>query len=164
MGQFQGNVSMYCAQSIVPGRQPDAQSSVSLSTEYPHVLVVEDDKVACVVAQHHLAGLNCRVDLAKTGQAALTAVRCQSYDLVLLDIGLPDQDGFSVASEIRAWEASQGEEGWLLIVAVTAHFDVNQRDALQAAGIDYCLQKPFNAASGQQLMTWLRARQALMDA
>lgn len=61
-----------------------------------HVLVVEDNPIAQTVTQSILSRMNCSVDLAETGKTALDLWKSNHYDLILMDIGLPDMDGYEV--------------------------------------------------------------------
>jgi two-component system OmpR family response regulator len=77
------------------------------------------------------------VDLAHTGGLALAAVADVTYDVVILDVGLPDMDGFEVCRGIR------GREVWCPVLMLTARTAVADRvDGLDAGADDY-LAKPF---------------------
>ena len=65
------------------------------------ILVVEDNKLNQKVAKLLLEELGCTVDIAPTGRDALNAIDNKSYDIVFMDLGLPDSDGFSITRKIR---------------------------------------------------------------
>ncbi|MFU8797517.1 MAG: response regulator [Gammaproteobacteria bacterium] len=106
------------------------------------ILLVEDNlfnqKVTAMMFAD--AGYN-QVDLAETGHDALKLCQKYRYDLVLLDMGLPDISGLEVAAALRNHEKSQNAFPTPLI-ALTAHsFDEDQQQA-KAVGIDDYLVKP----------------------
>ncbi|MCP3680202.1 MAG: response regulator [Gammaproteobacteria bacterium] len=104
------------------------------------VLLVEDNLVAQRISQSQLNHFNCRVDIVETGEEALSLMQKQRYDLVLLDIGLPDCDGREIVCEIRAKKESPNRE--TPIVALTAHLPDEEKHTCFESGIDYILYKP----------------------
>jgi len=102
------------------------------------ILVVEDNTTAAMAIQIALSSYDCKVDLAVTGQEALEKAQQQAYDLILMDIGLPDTDGLEVTKKIRAMDHSIYSE--VPIVALTGH--LNHRDACLEAGMQDLLTKP----------------------
>lgn len=114
----------------------------------PHVLVVEDDRS---LREGLIAGLGrsgFRVTPATDAAGALSALRGDDFDAILLDIGLPDRDGIALLRQLRA-------EGYTLpVVILTARDAIDQRvEGLDAGADDYVL-KPFELA---ELMARLRA-------
>lgn len=104
-----------------------------------HILIVEDDVRTAElllellgVEPHHVVGV-------PTGRAALDHLRAQPVDLVVLDVNLPDRDGFSVCGEIRRFSAVR----ILMLSARGAPAD--RVDGLRMGADDY-LPKPFHAA------------------
>ncbi len=102
------------------------------------VLVVEDNIAAGMAIKIALLNFNCSVDLAQNGQEALEKVKQGHYNLILMDIGLPDIGGLAVAQQIRALSAPHASQ--VPIVALTGHF--NKRDDCLAAGMQDLLIKP----------------------
>lgn len=105
--------------------------------EGTHVLVVEDDDT---IGRHLDAGLRgngYHTTWCRTGASALTQARTGGYEVVLLDLGLPDTDGIDIARTLR------GEFPGLLIVILTARS--NEIDVISGldAGADDYLLKPF---------------------
>lgn len=78
--------------------------------------------------------------LAANGREALATLEGESFDLVLMDIEMPDMDGFQATAAIRAREASTGFH--LPILAMTAHATREDRDRCLAAGMDGYIAKP----------------------
>ena len=119
------------------GRPP----GVARSVRALDLLVVEDNEVNALVAQGQLERLGHRPRLAASGAAALAAAAAADFDLVLLDLRLPDMDGLDVARAIRA--LADPARARVPIVALSAHV---LRDDIQTcldAGIDDFLGKPF---------------------
>ena len=102
-----------------------------------NILLVEDIELNVMVAKALLEKLGQKVDVAMTGQEAIDKVRENQYDLILLDIQLPDMTGFDVASTII-------EEDLVMqtpIVALTANV-IKKRDEYLENGIDDVIAKP----------------------
>ncbi len=121
-----------------------------------HLLLVEDHPVNREVALAVLQSLGCRVTVAEDGRKAVEACRAERFDLVLMDIQMPEMDGRQATGAIRADEAARGLPR-MPIVALTANALREDRDACLAAGMDDYLVKP---VSGEQLWAvlsrWLR--------
>ncbi|QEM82803.1 ATP-binding protein [Halomonas binhaiensis] len=112
--------------------QPKAPSEVEL-------LVVEDNVVNQEVAQAMLESLGCRVSLAASGQKALSLCEQRRFDLILMDIQMPDLDGREVTRRLRArgdWCSS------VPIVAMTAGGAMYDQAECHASGMDDYLTKP----------------------
>lgn len=106
------------------------------------VLLVEDSPIAKIAAQKLLEQHSCRVTVAPTGESAVDFYRRNTYDLVLLDIGLPDMDGVSAAGAMRKIKSINADTP---IIALTAHDDAELRKHVFQAGMnDYCV-KPLTA-------------------
>lgn len=101
------------------------------------LLLVEDDRELAHGLRCSLAQSDYHTDVAHDGQAALAACARTAYDLVILDLGLPDLDGLEVLRRLR----KAGLTAPVLIL--TARFDLDDRvSGLDAGGDDY-LAKPF---------------------
>jgi CheY-like chemotaxis protein len=109
------------------------------------VLVAEDHPVNREVVTAVLQSLGCRVSVAENGCEALERCCAERFDLVLMDIQMPEMDGQATVG-IRAHEA---RAGWprLPIIALTANALKEDRDACLAAGMDDYLVKPCRGSS-----------------
>jgi two-component system aerobic respiration control sensor histidine kinase ArcB len=104
------------------------------------ILLVEDQPMPAQVATELLKKMGCEVDHAKTGQSGILHAKSNQYDLILMDIGLPDVNGNQVTEEIRKWEQPQNE--YTPIIGLTAHVGPeNKRQSIEA-GMDAVFSKP----------------------
>lgn len=108
-----------------------------------HVLVAEDNRINATVVTAFLAAGGYTYDLAADGFEAVTAVQTRRYDLVLMDVQMPNLDGLSATRRIR--ELPEGEE--LPIVAMTANAMKEDRTLCLAAGMNDYMAKPLDRAS-----------------
>ena len=108
------------------------------------ILVVEDNEVNSLVAFNLLTATGHAVEVAATGEEALAAMAQRRFDLVLMDLNLPDVDGFELTHTIRALaDPAQAETP---IIALSAHRQVFEPEMLAAAGFNDYLGKPFRFA------------------
>jgi CheY-like chemotaxis protein len=102
------------------------------------ILVVEDNPVNQKVARHMLARFGYRADVAWSGAEALEMLARRSYDLVLMDVQMPEMDGLETTRRIRARYPSSGPR----VVAMTANVSRSSIAACLEAGMDSFLGKP----------------------
>lgn len=107
------------------------------------VLLAEDNLVNQKVAVRFLEKRGHTVVLAESGEKALDAWRKQAFDIILMDVQMPEMDGFEATSRIREHEKSTGKH--IPIIALTAHAMVGDRERCLAAGMDGYVSKPINA-------------------
>jgi len=108
------------------------------------VLVAEDNPVNQTLAMAVLGRFGIQAELARDGNEALAAVRQKPFDIVLMDMRMPNLDGLEATRAIRALPDRQGRP-W--IIAVTANaFDQDRQQCLEAGMNDF-LPKPFNQAA-----------------
>jgi PAS domain S-box-containing protein len=119
------------------------------------VLLAEDHPVNQEVAKRMLELLGCQVDVAPDGQAAISAVADNRYDLIFMDCSMPVMDGFEATRTIRLQEQTAGSPR-SRIVALTANALQGDRETCLAAGMDDYLSKPFSVAGLAAMMQrWL---------
>ena len=112
------------------------------------VLLVEDDLMIGAAVQAALKDASYAVDWVRDGQAALTTLASQHYDLVLLDLGLPGKDGLEVLHSIRA------KDNPVPLLIITARDGLNDRLSGLDGGADDYVLKPFQMA---ELLARMRA-------
>jgi CheY-like chemotaxis protein len=106
------------------------------------VLVAEDNRVNQLVIRRMLERLDHTVVVCENGREAVAAVDADRPDLVLMDIQMPEVDGFAATIAIRARETAQAGSRRLPIVALTAFAMKGDRERCLAAGMDDYLAKP----------------------
>ncbi|HTT55837.1 MAG TPA: PAS domain S-box protein [Opitutaceae bacterium] len=104
------------------------------------LLLAEDNVVNQKVALHMLAALGYRADLAANGLEVLEALRRQHYDIVLMDVQMPEMDGLEAARQIVASEPDRLKRPW--IIAITANAIQGDREICLEAGMDDYISKP----------------------
>lgn len=104
------------------------------------ILLVEDEPLVQQVHLMMLQELNCDVTLAENGQRALEHTATNKYDVIFMDIELPDINGIDVTREIR--HSSAPETGKCRIIALTAYIDSTVKNDCVRAGMDCVESKP----------------------
>ena len=84
------------------------------------------------------------VHLVENGTQAVEAVRSGQFDVVLMDVQMPEMDGLQATREIRRWEAGSSR---IPIIALTAHAMADDEHRCLEAGMDGYLAKPIDAAA-----------------
>ncbi len=107
------------------------------------VLVVDDESLDRRLVRRLLQDLHCRVDEAESGEAALRKTKEHTYDVIFMDVQLPDIDGLEVTKFIRSDDQSPNQAA--KIVAITAHALEGDRKRCLLAGMDDFLSKPIRA-------------------
>src|SRR5262245_2170769 len=132
-----------CSSSLSP---PHALHSThhALPAAVLHVLVAEDNELSAQVVEQALLRHGHRVRLATTGREVLAATEREQFDVLLLDVHMPELDGFEVVQAIRDLESTGG--GHLPIIALTARSRKEDRERCLAAGMDDFQTKPIRPA------------------
>jgi len=131
-------------------------------SERLRVLLAEDNRVNRLVAERMLQRFGCEVDSATTGREAVEAVMTNDYDLVLMDVQMPEMDGFEATAAIRRNELP-GQR--LPIIAMTAHAMTGDQERCLAAGMDDYVAKPVTReALVAKLEHWIVARRGRVAA
>jgi two-component system, sensor histidine kinase and response regulator len=132
-----------------PGRRSEPAALVTRhsvrETQRPmHILVAEDNAVNRMLARRTLEKHGHTVVVAVDGREAVAAVAREAFDVILMDVQMPELDGLEATALIRKAEAGTGRH--VPIIALTAHAMREDRERCLSAGMDEYLAKPFKAA------------------
>ena len=106
------------------------------------VLLVEDNNINVVLARQILKRWDIECDVAENGKIALKMVQEKPYGLVLMDLQMPEMDGYTATKEIRKLPGAQYQQ--LPIIALTAAVMTEIKEEVLQAGMNDFLAKPFN--------------------
>ncbi|MDY0078725.1 MAG: ATP-binding protein, partial [Bacteroidales bacterium] len=109
-----------------------------------HILLAEDNLINQKVSLQSLRGMGYSVDLAANGKIAVEKFLENDYDLILMDIQMPEMDGITATKEIREIECEQSVENPVIIIAITANSIKDDRQKCLEAGMNEYISKPFN--------------------
>jgi PAS domain S-box-containing protein len=126
------------------------------------ILVAEDNPVNQRVAIRLLEKGGHAVTLANHGKEAVDAVERAAFDLILMDVQMPEMDGFEATQVIRQREADTGKH--IPIVAMTAHAMKGDRERCLAAGMDDYLAKPVQRSELERVLSWVSGNPAAAPA
>ncbi|MDE3165336.1 MAG: response regulator [Acidobacteriota bacterium] len=132
---------------LAPADVPGPQPSSGFAPLPPHlrVLVAEDNPINQKVVCSMLTRQGWSVSLAANGEEACRQFLADAFDIVLMDVQMPEVDGLEAASRIRLAEHERGLHR-TPILALTAHASRQQHDQCLACGMDGVLTKPVNMA------------------
>ncbi len=114
------------------------------------ILVVEDYFINQEIVQDMLELMDCHVEIAEDGEEAIEKVDKNEYDLILMDIQLPEKDGYEVTREIRQQEKTGKKRK--TIVALTANAMAGDREKCIEAGMDDYLSKPIDLTKLESIL------------
>jgi CheY-like chemotaxis protein len=115
------------------------------------ILVVDDDALGRRLMHLILTKEGHNVAVAANGLEALDAVKQNRFDIVFMDLHMPDMDGMEASRQIRAWENGDSHT---FIVALTASYLPEIGQALFDAGMDNYISKPLEVAQVQRLLKY----------
>jgi CheY-like chemotaxis protein len=104
-----------------------------------NILLAEDNLINQQVAARRLQKLGHTVEIANNGAEAVAALKARSYDLILMDVQMPEMDGFEATAAIRSMT---GEKRRIPIIAMTANALPSDCERCLAAGMDDYIAKP----------------------
>ncbi|MDH4320973.1 MAG: response regulator [Desulfobulbaceae bacterium] len=136
---FRFTARLACAVTEVEG-QPEAGMFATVGRR---ILLAEDEPVNQMLTMRILKWQGWEADCVDTGRKVLAALAKQSYDLILMDVQMPELDGLETTAAIRAAEKVNG--GHVKIIALTAHAMPGDREECLEAGMDGYVEKPFRA-------------------
>ncbi len=145
--------------ALAPPRNPTVPIAIDhLAHSHPlRILLAEDHPVNRQVTVGLLEHLGYEADLASNGREVLEVLECQSYDVILMDVQMPEMDGLEVTRRIRGQLAGRGQPK---IIALTAHAMPGDRERCLAAGMDGYLSKPLQVADLKSTLAAISLRGA----
>jgi len=140
----------------------EARQQVKAVERVERILLAEDNAVNRQVALGMLANQGFHhVDVAHNGVEALELASQQRYDLILMDVQMPELDGIGATREIRELEQFDAELGHVPIIALTAHALAEDVERTRLAGMDGHLTKPLTGDALREMMAmWLPLSEA----
>ncbi|MDH4276028.1 MAG: response regulator, partial [Gammaproteobacteria bacterium] len=136
---FHFTLNLRAAEFESPSKAASGAALPVSSAVTTKVLVVDDNEVNRMIAVKLLEKEGCEVDAVASGLAAISHARDRIYDLVFMDIDMPEMDGIETAKHLR-----EGGNKSLPIIAMTAHTLAGDRERLLEAGMDDYVAKPFD--------------------
>jgi two-component system sensor histidine kinase/response regulator len=141
--------------SVSPG--PDSSAETEVLPVPLNVLLAEDNDVNRRVALGMVQRLGCRAEAVDNGKKAVEASARDHFDLILMDVQMPEMDGYAATAQIRRREAATGKH--VPIIAMTAHAMQGDRERCLLAGMDGYLTKPVRPGPLRQaLLGWGTAK------
>ncbi|TLM67331.1 MAG: response regulator [Deltaproteobacteria bacterium] len=125
------------------GAPAGEEAGASQTVPEAHILLAEDNPMVREVLLVTLGHRPWQTTTAQTGREAVHKWQSGRFDLVLMDLQMPEMDGLEAAREIRRQEA--GQERKTAIIGLTAHADLAIQQECLAVGMDEVLVKPFEA-------------------
>lgn len=116
------------------------------------ILLTDDNLINQKVALRLLRQMGYAADVAGTGREALAAVERQPYDVVFMDVQMPEMDGIEAARHIRLFEQGSPSREAVTIVAMTANAMLGDREKCLAAGMNDYLAKPVRPEAMQEML------------
>ncbi len=133
---------------LVPEKVPASASAVHYADK--RILLVEDNEINQEIALALLGSLGLDVDVACNGREGLESFLRDDYDLILMDIRMPEMDGLEAARRIRA--SGKHDAAGVPIVAMTANAMAEDKEAGRAAGMDDHIAKPIDPVELQRVI------------
>jgi len=131
--------------SLLASLEPVQEDKLTIS-KFPlakvKVLLVEDNMFNQMLAAKILENWHCEVDIAENGLIAIKKVESKDFDLVLMDIQLPEMDGYQATQYIRTKMSAPKSD--IPIIAMTAHAFAEEIEKCRKYGMDDYISKPFD--------------------
>ena len=126
----------------LPGRTVDEAFESSFVLQGANVLLAEDEPISGALTEKLLQQVGVQVTMVENGKRAIEEIETGKYQVVLMDVQMPEMDGLAATQEIRARERQRG--GYQSIIALTAHAMQGDRERCLQAGMDDYLTKPIS--------------------
>jgi PAS domain S-box-containing protein len=127
---------------------PDSEKRIVEESQEPeftqelNILLVEDNSLNQILAKKVLTDWNWKVDIAENGLIAVEKLQKKDYDVVLMDIQMPEMDGYEATRRIR--KTLEGPKNHTPIIAMTAHALAGEAEKCINVGMDDYISKPFD--------------------
>lgn len=143
--------------------RPDGAPAISAKSLGAHILVAEDNRVNQKVVAEMMKMLGCTVKIVPNGLDVLTALRFETFDLVLMDGQMPEMDGYEASRRVRQGEAGD-DARWIPIIATTANAIKGDIEKCLEAGMNDYISKPISYHDlSFKVEKWLRRGNRLID-
>ena len=139
----------------------DDQAPISTADRLD-ILVAEDNPINQAVVRRLLERHHHKVTIVGNGREALSAIALHAYDLVLMDVQMPEMDGLEATTRLREQEAAAGNHR-LPVIALTAHAMVGDRERCLEAGADEYVAKPIDSSVLLNVMAELMVEDKLVS-
>jgi PAS domain S-box-containing protein len=130
----------------IPFKRADSRNSSEMKESYKQfskvILVVDDNDINRLLARKMLSKWGIETEIAENGRIAVQKVIENKYDMVLMDIHMPEMNGFEAVKEIRKLKGGYFEK--LPIIALTASIMNDELNTIAASGMNDYVQKPFS--------------------
>jgi DNA-binding response OmpR family regulator len=131
-----------------------AQAEFPRTTDKPKILIVEDEMPVAMMMTFLLARADCETEVAMTGKKALQKAQLEMFDLITLDVDLPDMSGFEVCRLLKENPFSKTP-----IVFVSGRpLEQDIQRGLELGAVDY-ITKPFGVEFASRLLSHIRREQ-----
>lgn len=134
------NAEQKISDELIPVQKSDPTVQLKKKSG-KRILLVEDNPISQKVEKKLLSDIGYDVEAVSSALDAIEAIKTNVFDLVLMDIEMPDMDGLTATQKIRGLEAPMSK---IPIIAVTAHSSMKDREKCLAAGMDDYIAKPIN--------------------
>jgi signal transduction histidine kinase/ActR/RegA family two-component response regulator len=155
---FRFHIQAEAVQATAPSSKPAAKSAIDpqMATRHPlRILLAEDNAVNQKLALRLLGQMGYAADVVVNGQQAIERIGQQTYDVVLMDVQMPEVDGLEASRRItEKWKANERPR----IIAMTANAMQGDREECLAAGMDDYVTKPIRVDALVQALQQVRRR------
>lgn len=138
--KFQFTVRLPATAKVTEPKKENSSVSQNFDLSGRRILLAEDSKDNALLISLYLKGTGCQLDHVENGKAALESFSSSDYDLILMDMQMPEMDGYSATRWIRILEKQKNKK--VIVIALTAFAFQEEADKSLAAGCDLHLNKP----------------------